>query len=59
MIPAVALEDPKNPGYLRPSVTVKIKKKWAGKTREALELADKQKAAHGKLKLEHFDVLFD
>jgi len=59
VIPAVALEDPKNPGYLRQSVTVKIKKKWAGKTREALELADKQKAAHGKLKLEHFDVLFD
>ena len=56
-IPEVALEDPKNPGYLVRSVPMKILRKWEGKTKEVLETADHQKRQTGTLLLESFSEL--
>jgi|21_taG_2_1085346.scaffolds.fasta_scaffold16588_3 hypothetical protein len=54
-IPEVALEDPKNPGYLVRSVPLRTLRKWEGKTKEVLESAEKQKREKGRLLLESFN----
>ena len=56
-IPEVALEDPKNPGYLVRSVGKRVLNKWAGKTVQVLEIAEQQKRNHKRVLLEGFDEL--
>ena len=56
-IPEVALEDPKNPGYLVRSVGKRVLNKWAGKTVQVLEIAEQHKRNHKRVLLEGFDEL--